>query len=391
MRALVIVLDGAGVGGAPDAAKFNDEGANTLGHIFAHREDFELPALFSLGLGEILGGNVSQPSSGKPAASYGRMREKSADKDTITGHWEIAGIVSDTPFATFKKFPDSLVRAIEREARVEFIGNYLKSGMAALEELGGEHLKTGKPILYTSADSVMHIAAHDKVIPRTRLYEICRIARKHCNAFRIARVIARPFTGKTGKFTRTIDRHDFTMVPPRTVLNAISETGLCVESIGKISTLFARSGFTRQHPTRSNQEGMRAIERVWQTAHDGLIFAGLSDMDTLLEHQRDLHSFAASLMEFDAWLAGFLHRILPEDLLVITADHGNDPTFPGAIHTREEVPLLVKYDAKTEPLGIRNSFADIAATLSSFFQLKKPWPVGEPLLKFPGGHRYSKR
>jgi phosphopentomutase len=383
MRALVIVLDGAGVGGAPDAAKFNDEGANTLGHIFAHRDQFDLPALFSLGLDEILSGNVSKPGSGKAGASYGRMRESSADKDTITGHWEIAGLISKKPFAIFEKFPDSLIRAIEREAGVEFIGNIKGPGAEILEKLGAEHLQSGQPIIYTSADSVMHIAAHAEVMPNTRLYEICRIARKHGNAHNIARVIARPFTGKRGKFTRTPARHDYTMVPPRTVLNAISETGLGVESIGKISNLFARSGITRQHPTESNAEGMSAIERVWQQTRDGLIFAGLSEMDTLLGHERDIDAFARALMEFDAWLAGFIDQIEPEDLLIITADHGNDPTFPGAIHTREEVPVIVKYDDQAGPLGIRDSFADVAATLSAFFQLKMPWPAGRSFFKFP--------
>src|SRR5438067_3297265 len=227
MRALLIVLDSVGVGNAPDAAKYGDRGADTLGHIFAHKADLELPVLFSLGLGEILAGHVHEgDASGKKfGASYGRMREKSAGKDTTTGHWEIAGAVLAEPFAVFEKFPPRLIEAIEQEAKTEFIGNYARSGTEILEELGAEHCKTGKPIVYTSADSVLQIAAHEDVMPTNRLYEICRIARRHCNAYRIGRVIARPFTGRPGKFSRTPRRHDYSMVPPRTVLNAISEAG----------------------------------------------------------------------------------------------------------------------------------------------------------------------
>ena len=383
MRALVIVLDGVGVGGAPDAAKFHDEGANTLGHLFAHREDLDLPTLFSLGLAEILNGNVAHAPKNKPDASYGRMRESSPGKDTITGLWEIAGIISEKPFARFKKFPPALIREIEADAGVEFLGNCLQSGVAIIDELGPEHLKTGMPILYTSPDSVMQIAAHEMAMPRTRLYEVCRIASRHCNAYDIGRVIARPFTGKPGKFTRTEGRHDYPAVPPRTILNAISETGLRVEGVGKISTVFARSGVTRQHVTQSNEGALRVIEHLWNTPHhDGLIFASLTDFDTIHVPSRNLGSFAKALMQFDEWLAGFLKQVEHEDLVIITAGHGHDPTASAPGHTREEVPLILKYDKKLEPLGIRETFADVAATLGAFFQLKEPWNTGTPLVKF---------
>jgi phosphopentomutase len=380
MRALLIVLDSVGVGGAPDAEKYHDAGANTLGHIFERRRDLKLPVLFSLGLGEILG---TASANAKPAASFGRMCETSAGKDTTTGHWEIAGVVLQEPFATFEKFPDELVAAIQTAAKVEFIGNCARSGTVILDELGAEHVKTGKPILYTSADSVLQIAAHEDVVPPARLYEICRIARRICDAYRIGRVIARPFTGKPGKFKRTAGRHDFSITPPRTILNAIAETGMPVEGIGKISDIFAKSGVTSSHPTESNAHGMRTIEEVWRATTDGLVFANLVDFDMLFGHRRDVDGYANALAEFDAWLGKFISQINADDLLIITADHGNDPTFPGSDHTREEVPLIVKYDAKTEPLGTRETFADGAATLAAFFQLKSAWPLGKPFFDFP--------
>lgn len=382
MRALIIVLDGVGVGSAPDAFKYNDEGANTLGHIFSHREDFDLPALFSLGLGEVLSGNVfhAHPRHGAGIA-FGRMRQKSAGKDTVTGLWEIAGIISEKPFANFSKFPEALVREIEAAAKVEFVGNQAADGNNVLNKFGPEHLKTGKPILSSAEGSVLQVAAHEKVIPRKRLHEICRIARRHANAFRIARVAAQPFTGIPGKFTGiTPGRHDYPMVPPRTILNAISETGLHVEGIGTAPTAFARNGISRPHPTGTNEETLAMVEHAWRLPQDGLVFASLPEFDHF-GCRRDIDGFAGALMRFDAWLAGFLPRVEPEDLLIITAGHGNDPAFGNTGHTREEVPLLVKYDRKAESLGIRESFADVAANLAAFFHLKQPWPAGEPFFK----------
>ena len=388
MRALLVVLDSVGVGHAPDATRYGDEGSDTLGHIFAKKPGLELPAMFSLGLGEIMSGKVHEPAPAPRAGCHGRMREQSAGKDTTTGHWEIAGVQLETPFAVFEKFPDKLVRAIESEANVQFIGNYARSGTTILEELGAEHVRTGRPILYTSADSVMQIAAHEDIIPLQRLYGICQIARRHCNEHRIGRVIARPFTGAEGKFSRTSGRHDYSMVPPRTVLNAISEAGIVVEGIGKISDIFAGSGVTHSHPTKSNADGMAVIDRLWHSTHDGLLFVNLVDFDMLYGHRRDVNGYAKALLQFDQWLAGFLTRCEPEDLLIITADHGNDPTFRGTDHTREEVPLLVKHDTASGPLGVRLTFADVAATLALFFGLKSKWPIGEAFLQFSPPHAH---
>ena len=377
MRALLLVLDSVGCGHAPDAAAYGDEGADTLGHILAAQPALALPALFSLGLGKIMG--LSAP---EPRASHGRMRERSAGKDTTTGHWEIAGVILDRPFATYPTFPAELIRAIEREAGVAFIGNYAQSGTTILAKLGAEHVRTGHPILYTSADSVLQIAAHESVIPLPRLYEICRVARRHADAWRIGRVIARPFTGEPGAFQRTSGRHDFSAIPPRTVLNAIADSGLPVEGVGKISDIFAASGITRSTPTASNAEGMSAIESLWTGTRDGLIFANLVDFDSLFGHRRDVPGYARALAEFDAWLHSFLPKVAPGDLLIITADHGNDPTFPGTDHTREEVPLLVCHGGHATPLGTRETFADIAATLAHFFHLA-PWSTGQSFLDPP--------
>ena len=374
MRALLLVLDSVGCGHAPDAAAYGDEGADTLGHIFAAQPSLTLPTLFSLGLGKIMG--LPAPD---PVANYGRMRERSAGKDTTTGHWEIAGVILDQPFSTYAEFPSELLRAIEREAGVAFIGNYAQSGTTILAELGAEHVSSARPILYTSADSVLQIAAHESVIPLARLYEICRIARRHADAWRIGRVIARPFTGEPGAYKRTSGRHDFSAVPPRTVLNAIADAGLPVEGVGKIHDIFAGSGITRSTPTASNAEGMAAIDALWAGKRDGLIFANLVDFDMLFGHRRDVAGYANALVEFDRWLATFIPRCTPDDLLIITADHGNDPTFPGTDHTREEVPLLVLHDERNTPLGTRETFADIAATLAAFFHVE-PWRVGKSFL-----------
>lgn len=379
MRALLLILDSVGCGRAPDAAAYGDEGSDTLGHIYAHTPGFALPNLERLGLGAAMNVQRSTSNVQRPMASYGRMRERSAGKDTTTGHWEIAGAALEYPFTVFEKFPDSLVHAIEREAGVEFIGNFPRSGTVVLDELGPEHLRTGKPILYTSADSVLQIAAHESVIPLARLYEICKIARRHCDAARIGRVIARPFIGETGAFARTSGRHDYAMLPPRTVLNAIADSGKAVHGVGKISDIFAGSGITGSTPTASNAEGMNAIAREWPSL-DGLLFANLVDFDMLFGHRRNVAGYANALREFDAWLPAFLATVKPDDLVIITADHGNDPTWRGTDHTREEVPLLVLHGGKANALGTRETFADVAATLAEFFALPA-WPGAESFLR----------
>ena len=369
MRALLIVLDSVGIGDAPDAAKYGDEGANTLGHIFEREPNLRLPTLDSLGLARLFG------RDGEVRASYGRMREQSAGKDTTTGHWELAGVILEEPFAVYEHFPAELVHAIEREAGVEFIGNYPRSGTVILDELGPEHVRSGRPILYTSADSVLQIAAHEEVIAIERLYKICEIARRHADSFRIGRVIARPFVGSEGAFKRTTRRHDFSIQPPRTVLNALSDAKVDVIGVGKISDIFAGCGISESHPTSSNAEGMSHIERLWRERRDGLVFANLVDFDMMFGHRRDVSGYADALREFDDWLATFLEQIEADDLVIITADHGNDPTFRGTDHTREQVPLFVLHQSARRDLGTRNTYADVAATISNLFQLPT-WPKG---------------
>lgn len=384
MRALLIVLDSVGIGHAPDAANYGDEGANTLGHIFARCRDTWLPNLCALGLPKLLDENYSwtRKSFALPhLASFGKMQERSAGKDTTTGHWEIAGVVLDAPFATFLRFPFELVDAIEREAGVKFIGNYACSGTTILDQLGAEHVQTGNPILYTSADSVLQIAAHEKVLPLNRLYEICQIARSHANRFRIGRVIARPFIGDDGKFSRTPNRHDFSFKPPHTVLNAIADAGLPTIGVGKISDIFAGEGITESHPAKSNRDGMRIMDDLWNKTERGLIFCNLVDFDMMYGHRRDVNGYAMALSEFDEWLGPFIDQIGPEDLMIITADHGNDPTFRGTDHTREQVPLFVMHNRESRDLGTRSTYADVAASLAEFFQLPEAWPVGTSFLR----------
>ena len=380
MRALLLVLDSVGIGHAPDADDYGDAGANTLGNILEQRPDLQLPNLDSLGLGELGPAHRSYVSHTTCKSSFGRMTERSAGKDTTTGHWEIAGVILEEPFAVYERFPDELVHAIERDARVQFLGNYARSGTVILDELGDEHVRTGKPILYTSADSVLQIAAHEEVIRIDRLYDICEVARQHADRFRIGRVIARPFAGPEGNFARTSRRHDFSMEPPRTILNAISDENLPVIGVGKISDIFAGQGITDSFPTNDNADGMKRIDDVWRTLEKGLVFANLVDFDMHHGHRRDVAGYAAALEEFDRWLGGFTPQVRPSDLVMITADHGNDPTHPGTDHTREQVPLLVMYNGAARDLGTRETFADVAATLGDYFALAEPWSIGTSFL-----------
>ncbi|MFL6515549.1 MAG: phosphopentomutase [Chthoniobacterales bacterium] len=376
MRALLIVLDSVGIGGAPDAAAYGDEGADTLGHIFEQIPGLRLPTLASLGLGQVVtAADRSRFGSDGGRASYGKMQEQSAGKDTTTGHWELAGAILHQPFTVFDTFPDELVRSIERHAGIRFIGNYACSGTEILDRLGPEHLHTASPILYTSADSVLQIAAHESVIPIEKLYAICEIARRHADTCRIGRVIARPFEGEPGNFRRTTRRHDYSMRPPRTVLDAIAMTGQPVIGVGKIKDIFAGQGIMESYPTTSNTDGMSEIEKLWGKTPNGLIFANLVDFDMVYGHRRDVGGYAKALVEFDDWLAHFIDSITPEDLVIITADHGNDPTFHGTDHTREQVPLFVMHQRQSRDLGTRSSYADVAASLGAFFKLPA-WPVG---------------
>jgi len=336
MRALVIVLDSVGCGGARDAAGYGDEGADTLGHLF-ERENLELPNLGRLGLLEVLGrGNVEL----FPGAAFARMSEASAGKDTTTGHWELAGNVLEQAFDTFESFPQDLLDEIGGP----FLGKCAAWGTEILERLGGEHLRTGWPIVYTSADSVLQIAAHEERYGLKQLYALCQRARDVLDrrGIRIGRVIARPFLGDdAASFKRTSNRHDYSLMPPETVLNRLQAAGVETIGVGKIFDIFCGSGISESHPTKSNADGMAAIERLWaeKRPQPHLIFANLVDFDMLYGHRRDPAGYADCLREFDAWLGGFLPKV-GGDFLLITADHGNDPYHPGTDHTREQVPLL---------------------------------------------------
>jgi phosphopentomutase len=379
MRSILIVLDSLGIGAAPDADRYGDWGADTLGHVFAQTPELGLPALFSMGLGEVLAGSRREGVEGI-RASYGRMRVASAGKDSMTGHWEMAGVVVKEPFAMYEKLPPQLVEAIEAEAKVQFLGG--DGSIEGRRELWREHAATGRPMLgLAPGESAIKISAHEEIVPRRRLYEISRVARRHADAHRIALVIAQPLTGKASAYTNGPGRHEYGLVPPRTVLNAISEAGMVVEGVGKVSDLFAGSGVTHGHPAGTNTEAFEAIDRVWERMHDGLVFANLGDFDRH-GHARDVRGYAGALAEFDGWLGHFLPKVGREDLLIITADHGNDPAFRGNDHTREELPLLAHYDGVTGPLGMRETLADVAATLTEFFRLKESWRAGNAFLKF---------
>jgi phosphopentomutase len=265
------------------------------------------------------------------------------------------------------------------EAGVRFIGNCVAGGTQIVAALGEQHLLSGNPILYTSADSVLQIAAHEEIVPLTRLYEICQVARRAAEPYRIGRIIARPFIGAPGNFQRTAGRHDYSMLPPPTVLDALSARGIPVIGVGKISDIFAGRGIARSFPTTSNQAGMEKIDDLWRAGSEGLIFANLVDFDMLFGHRRDVPGYANALREFDDWLGGFLPSILPNDLVIITADHGNDPTFRGTDHTREQVPLFVVHGSGPRDLGTRRSFADVAASLAEYFSIS--WPTGTSFLR----------
>ncbi len=376
-RVFLIVLDSVGFGSLPDAAAFGDEGANTIVHIAEKCGGLKLPHLEKLGLGNIISipGVAADPV---PLASWGSMSELSQGKDTIAGHWEMMGIVLKNPFALFPKgFPDDLLDDFKcRTGVVSVLGNRPASGTEIIAELGEEHYSTAFPIVYTSADSVMQIAAHEEVIPLPELYEMCRKARGLCDEWRIGRVIARPFIGSPGQFTRTTNRRDYPMLPPgETVLDLLRKNGLEVTAVGKIENIFAGQGISRSRPSHGNSEGMEILQEEMTSARRGLIFTNLVDFDMLFGHRNDAEGYKAALEMFDKELGLMLHGLGSEDLLIITADHGCDPTFPGTDHTREYVPLLV-YNPylKARSLGIRNSFADIGASILDLFGLKHDFP-----------------
>ncbi len=342
-RVLCIVLDSVGCGRAPDAAAYGDAGANTLEHLFEWIDGFSLPNLARLGLHEVLG--IPTDVGIHPAASWARLTERSAGKDTTTGHWELMGCALDQAFATFERFPPDLVAELEARGEVEFIGNIASSGPEILVQLGEEHLRTNKPILYTSADSVLQLAAHEEAFGLERLWALCKTARALLDerGIRIGRVIARPFLGDSpANFKRTGNRHDYSLMPGETALNRLQAAAVTTIGVGKISDIFAGSGISESYPTKSNAEGMAVIQQLWETPREDahFIFANLVDFDSLYGHRRDPEGYAQCLREFDEWLGGFIDQVLPGDLVILTADHGNDPYHPGTDHTREQVPVL---------------------------------------------------
>lgn len=371
-RALLIVLDSVGIGAAPDANEYGDEGADTLGHLFAGIPWLALPNLDSLGLAGLMGRESSAVL--RDGARAFRLTELSPGKDTTTGHWEMMGCEPGEPFFTCETFPADFIEALARATGTEFIGNKAASGTEIIRELGEEHISTGRPILYTSADSVLQIAAHEETFGERRLQETCRIARALLDerGMRVGRVIARPFTGcNAGNFLRTANRHDYSLVPGETVMDRLGRRGVTVIGVGKISDIFAGKGIAESHPTQSNADGMKVIDQLWAEPLDScrFMFANLVDFDSLHGHRRDPEGYAKCLMEFDVWLGGFLGNIRGDDLLVITADHGNDPYHRGTDHTREQVPCLVVARESPEPDGML-VFSDIGKCIERHFMRK---------------------
>lgn len=377
-RAVIVVMDSVGAGEAPDAAEYGDEGSDTLGHTAEVVGGLNLPNFTAAGLGNLHGNILGVPAVDSPTMAFGRNREVSEGKDSTTGHWEIAGIVTTEAQATFTHtgFPERLVEMIEQEAGVEFIGNIAASGTEIIDELGPEHLETGNPILYTSADSVFQIAAHNDVIPLERLYEISRIARKHCNEYNIGRVIARPFIGEPGAFQRTYDRQDFAMPPGSlTLLDNAKDAGMSVFGIGKIEDLFAGRGLTDAVHTEGDRDGLeRTVAAIKERTERGIIFTNLVDLDMTYGHRENPEGYATGLELIDSFLPALLDALGDDDLLFITADHGNDPTDGDTDHTREYVPLLVGgMAAAGVDLGIREQYCDIAATIAEGLELPLPY------------------
>ena len=368
-RLFLIVLDSVGIGAHPDACDFGDAGANTMGHISAS-DKFRVPNLLSLGLGNIEG--LSYLGAKKePLASYGRCAERSRGKDTTIGHWEIAGLISEEPLPTYPEgFPSDVIDAFEKATGRKTLCNKPYSGTDVINDFGEEHLRTGALIVYTSADSVFQIAAHEDIVPTETLYEYCRTARKLlCGKHSVGRVIARPFKGEVGSFVRTADRRDFSLEPyGMTMLDILKEKGFDVIGVGKISDIFAGRGITRAILSHGNEECMDASMSLSKEDFNGLCFINLVDFDMKYGHRNDVDGYAAALSRFDAWLPEFMKNLRDNDLLIITADHGCDPGDLSTDHTREYTPLLVwgKKFCSVE-LGTRKSFADISATALEYF------------------------
>ena len=387
-RIFVIVADSLGVGELEDSSLYGDKGANTLSHLSYSKSDFHIPTLAKLGIGNITDVN-NTPKNSHPLASYGKMKEISVGKDTLTGHWEIMGLKVTKKFPSFTEngFPQELIDKLEKETGHKFMGNIAASGTEIIKELGERQLETKEMIIYTSADSVLQIAASEELFPLDEIYRVCDIARKitlENPDWMVGRVIARPFIGKTkDTFTRTSNRHDYAVKPfGRTVLEEMKENDYSVISVGKIKDIFDGVGITEAYRSKSNHDGMDITIRICKEFDfTGLCFVNLVDFDALYGHRRNPVGYANCVEEFDQQLDEFINSMRADDLLIICADHGNDPTHSGTDHTREHVPVLV-YNALTKAtdLKVRSTFADIGATISDNFALKMP-DIGTSFLK----------
>lgn len=371
-RVILVVMDSVGIGELPDAALYGDEGSNTLGNIHKAIPELHLSNLTNLGLGNIAGLNI--PRTDSPKGAYGRALELSPGKDTTTGHWEIAGITLEQAFPTYPKaFPQDLMERFEKAIGTKCIGNEVASGTEIISRLGDEHVRTGYPMVYTSADSVFQIAAHEEVIPLERLYEMCRIAREMLTGeHAVGRVIARPFIGTSGAYKRTSNRKDFSLLPnSKTMLDIIKENGLDVMAVGKIEDIFAGIGVTDAVHTKSNMDGVDHTLEYMKTDKKGLIFTNLVDFDMTYGHRNDVQGYANALKEFDNRLPEIIAAMKDTDVLMITADHGCDPTTPSTDHSREYIPVIVygKNIKQGVDLGTRKGFSDISATILDLLNL----------------------
>ncbi len=375
-RIIMIVLDSMGIGEMPDAKDFGDFGVNTLGNIAKNTENFTIPHLLEMGLANIDGVDAL-PAVDNPTAGFARLAEVSKGKDTTTGHWEIAGLVIDKPFKTFPNgFPDEIIKAFSEATGRGVLCNKPASGTQIIEELGEQHMATGDVIVYTSADSVFQIAAHESVVPLEELYDMCEKARKILQGdFAVARVIARPFIGKPGKFERTANRRDYSLNPfGKTVLDSLKEAGLDVRAVGKIVDIYNGCGVTHDIHTKSNMDGVDQTLKYMKDDFKGLIFTNLVDFDAKYGHRRDVAGYAKAIEAFDLRLPEIMAEMKDDDILFLTADHGNDPTYTGTDHTREYVPFIA-YGKAIKPganLGTRKSFGDIAATIADIFGVEMP-------------------
>ncbi len=384
-RVIIIVLDSVGIGAMEDSHLYGDEGSNTLVNTAGAVGGLNLPHMQKLGLGNL--DNIDGVAAvDEPLGAYGIMKEKAKGKDTTTGHWEMMGIVMGDPFPTYPDgFPEELIQEYERRIGRKTLGNVVASGTEIIKELGQQHVETGYPIVYTSADSVFQIAAHEEIISLEELYEMCRIAREMLKGENgVGRVIARPFIGQAGEFIRTPHRHDFSLEPPENVLDRIKQAGQKVVGVGKIKDIFAGKSIDDSYPIKNNKDGIeKTLQIVKGSEFEGLLFVNLVDFDQQYGHRNDVHGYAQALEEFDSLLPGIIAAMKPEDILIITADHGCDPTTASTDHSREQVPLLI-YGSMVKPanrLPVRTSFADLGQSIAEYLGVRAEGIQGESFYK----------